>query len=58
MCSQKFETLEEPDRKCLSANEKKWRAQGDDFRTFVGEFVSSLTEECLTYNVLRSMLGV
>ena len=37
---------------------KKWRAQGDDFRTFVGEFVSSLTEECLTYNVLRSMLGV
>ena len=23
---------------------KKWRAQGDDFRTFLGEFVSSLQQ--------------
>jgi hypothetical protein len=26
----------------LKTQEEKWRAQGDDLRTFLGEFVSSL----------------
>jgi hypothetical protein len=30
--------------KLLIAQQKKWLAQGDDFRTFLGEFVSSLPQ--------------
>jgi hypothetical protein len=33
----------EPQEKCCKYL-KKWRAQGDDFRTFLGEFVSSLQQ--------------
>ena len=28
----------------MTGKDLKWRAQGDDFRTFLGEFVSSLSQ--------------
>jgi len=28
----------------LKANEKEWRAQGNDFRTFLGEIVAAVTK--------------